>query len=164
MRRAVYLLMPMLLGAATGAEPVTFHGFTDPFLPGIPLGAGPEAVSDALGELGWEIEHHSVHPDGRTTIRAGNAAGWLLYYEYAPDGNPFSILTAEAWAEESHRDDSHADWKERLSAQFGDPVTVESASGDLLRWAGDSCTVELDLNAPEFYVEGWYTLVVLVLF
>ncbi|MCX7022133.1 MAG: hypothetical protein NTW26_07680, partial [bacterium] len=100
-------------------------GYSDPFLPGFPLGAGPDAVRDAMGEFGWEIEQYKVQTDGRTTIRAGNPSGWLLLYEFTPEGDPFSILTAEVWTEESQRADSHADWKERLSAQFGDPGTVE---------------------------------------
>jgi len=139
-------------------------GYSDPFLPTLPLGAGPDAVCSMMGENGWEIEKRAVNPDGWTTIRAGNPSGWLLYYEYTPDGEPFSILTAEVWTEESRRDSSHDAWKERLSAQFGDPGTIASAYGDLLRWSDDSCTVELDTHAPEFYVEGYYTLVVLVLF
>jgi hypothetical protein len=142
----------------------TALGYEDPFLPTLELGAGPDAVCDALRELGWEIEHHAVHPDGRTTIRAGNASGWLLYYEYTAEGEPFSIVLAEVWPEDNQRADSHDDWKERLSAQFGDPRTVESTYGDLLQWSVECCTVELDLNAPEFYVEGCHTLVVLVLF
>jgi len=139
-------------------------GYSDPFLPTLPFGAGPDAVRDAMVELGWVIEYYKVDPDGRTTIRAGNPAGWLLYYEYTPDGDPFSILTAEVWTEEGRRDESHDAWKERLSAQFGDPGTVESAYGNLLQWSDDSCTIELDTHAPEFYIEGYYTLVVLVLF
>ena len=139
-------------------------GYSDPFLPGFPLGAGPDVICGAMGELGWEIEHRAVNPDGRTTIRAGNPEGWLLYYEYTPDGEPFSILTAEVWTEEGRRDESHDAWKESLSDQFGDPRTVESAYGDLLQWSVERCTVELDTHAPEFYVEGYFTLVVLVLF
>ncbi len=143
---------------------VAVLGYYDPFLPTLPLGAGPDAVTGAMGESDWKLDYCRVNPDGRTVVHAQNPAGWLLHYEYAPDGSPSSILTAEAWAEEDQRDASHADWKERLSAQFGDPKTVESAYGELLRWTGENCTVELDLHAPEFYVEGWYTLVVLVLF
>jgi hypothetical protein len=139
-------------------------GYTDPFLPELPLGAGPDAVCGAMGELGWEIEHRAVNPDGRTVIRAGNPQGWLLYYEYTSDGEPFSALTAEVWTEEGQRDASHDAWKERLSAQFGEPETTGSAYGDLLRWPSDYCTIELDTHAPEFYIEGYHTLVVLVLF
>ncbi len=155
--RYLSVLLALLATAAA-------FGYSDPFLPTLPLGAGPDAVCAAMGESGWTLDYCKVNPDGRTLIHAQNPSGWLLHYEYDADGSPFSILTAEAWAEEVQRAESQDAWKKRLSAQFGEPETVESAYGDLLRWTGDSCTVELDLHAPEFYVEGWYTLVVLVLF
>jgi hypothetical protein len=155
--RYLSVLLALLSTASAG-------GYPDPFLPTLPLGAGPDAVCDAMGKSDWTLDYCKVNPDGRTVIHALNPSGWLLHYEYASDGSPSSILTAEAWAEEGQQEASHDAWKERLSAQFGDPETVESAYGDLLRLTGDSCTVELDLHAPEFYVEGWYTLVVLVLF
>jgi hypothetical protein len=153
--------LPVLLVLLTTA---TVLGYSDPFLPELPLGAGPDAVTGAMGESGWTLDYCKVNPDGRTVIHAQNPSGWLLHYEYAPDGSPSSILTAEAWAAQGQRAASHEVWEECLNAQFGEPETVKNAYGELLRWTGENCTVELDNNVPEFQVEGWYTLVVLVLF
>ncbi len=152
-------LILVVLAVAASVE-----DFNDPFLPTLPLGAEPDTVRDTMEEYGWEIDTYGVDPDGWTSIYAGNSSGWLLYYEYTPEGDPFSIVLAEVWPEDGQRADSHADWNESLRAQFGDPRAVESAYGDLLHWPGDLFTVELDLNVPEFYIEGYFTLVVLVLF
>lgn len=123
----------------------------DPFLYGLDLEAGEEAVFNVMEDNGWQVESGIIHTDmGDILVLAGHQSDPLpriLMYKFAENGWLVSIRYAERWDDEETLEKHYAKWLEGISFEFGDPVETEDGRH---YWMKAGFDVEMETGAYNF--------------
>ncbi|HDR06126.1 MAG TPA: hypothetical protein ENN88_00675 [Candidatus Coatesbacteria bacterium] len=148
MRRLPVLLLMALTAAALG--------YSDPFLPGLELGADSADVLAALEDAGWTVEDHFDRITERFIVR-GKMEGRLLRYAYDFSERFEEAVYAEPHPPDETRTDAYRVWLDVLKETFGEPEVVDSFH----HWKTGGYAV--DIAAEEFdFGDGYTVPVVLV--
>ncbi|HUT99056.1 MAG TPA: hypothetical protein VM054_08270 [bacterium] len=131
-------------------------GYSDPFLPGLPLGADSTAVFAALEDAGWTVEDHFDNADELFIIE-GTQDGRLLRYAYDYSERLAEVVYAEAHPPDETRTDAYGAWLDVLKKTFGEPEVVDSFH----HWETGGWSV--DIAADDFdFGDGYPAPVVLI--